>query len=397
MPANDDLEDGNDSGHAISLIRGDPLFRLQRAIGLIPPQGLGLVRRAVFAALVTWLPIAIWAWWRGHVFGSTIDEPLLQHYGVHVRCLVAIPLLIFAEGMASAVSRRLLPQFVRAGIVSEDDAFHQVVRDMARLRDRTLPWVFIAGVVVAWIVLEPASHQAHDLLWAVDPPPAGGMGFGGWWYLYVVRPVYITLVLAWIWRLLLLTVLMFRVSRLPLSLVPTHPDRQAGLGFLAAVPGAFSLVILALSSVLASGWAHNVMFHEVTLLQLRIPAAAFLVLTTTVFLAPLLVFAPALARTRKFARLEYSALVARHGRAVRERWINGKPVVEDEALLSAPEIGPVADTISMYDAVARMRPLPVGRTSLLSVLVPAIVPMFVVVALRIPIKDVFLSLLKAIT
>jgi hypothetical protein len=39
----------------------------------------------------------------------------------------------------------------------------------------------------------------------------------------------------------------------------------------------------------------------------------------------------------------------------------------------------------------------VGRTSLLAVLVPAIVPMIVVVALRIPIKDMVLSLLKALT
>ena len=392
---NTDQDD--DSDYTVALIRGDPLFRLQRAVGLIPRHGLGLVRRAVLAAMFTWLPIVVWAWWRGHIFGSTLDEPLLQHYGVHVRCLVAIPLLIIADGVANAVSLRLLPQFVRAGIVADDDKFHQVVRDMARLRDRTLPWVFIAGIVVTWLYLQPLAQQAHDLKWAVDPPASGSMGFGGWWYLYVARPVYVTLILAWVWRIVLLTVLMVRVSRLPLSLVPTHPDRQAGLGFLTAVPGAFSLVILALSSVLASGWAHNVMFHEVTLNSLRLPAAGFVVIVLIVFLAPLLVFTPALARTRRFAKLEYSALVARHGRAVRERWINGQPVVDAQPLLEAPEIGPVADTISMYDAVARISPLPVGRTSLLAVLIPAIIPMIVVVTLRIPIRDMVLSLLKALT
>jgi hypothetical protein len=82
---------------------------------------------------------------------------------------------------------------------------------------------------------------------------------------------------------------------------------------------------------------------------------------------------------------------------VRERWINGRPVVEDEPLLQAPEIGPVADTIAMYDAVARIRPLPVGRTSLLVVLIPAIIPMLVVVTLRIPVREIILSLLKALT
>ena len=51
----------------LSLVRGDVLFRLQRAIGLIPPDGLGLIRRALFYALLTWLPIAVWAFWRGRV------------------------------------------------------------------------------------------------------------------------------------------------------------------------------------------------------------------------------------------------------------------------------------------------------------------------------------------
>ncbi len=45
----------------ISLVKDDPLYRLQRRIGLIPEHGLGLIRRAVFYALLAWLPIAVWA------------------------------------------------------------------------------------------------------------------------------------------------------------------------------------------------------------------------------------------------------------------------------------------------------------------------------------------------
>ena len=45
----------------------------------------------------------------------------------------------------------------------------------------------------------------------------------------------------------------------------------------------------------------------------------------------------------------------------------------------------------MYDAVERMRPVPVDKTSLFAVLVPAIIPMILVVALRVPVKDMILS------
>ncbi len=107
------------TGHdqlAASLIRGDAAFRLQRRLGLIPREGLGVGRRAVFYALVTWLPIAVWAWWRGRVLGGALDDPLMHHFGVNVRCLIAIPLLVLAEGVAHAISMRLLPHFVDAGI-----------------------------------------------------------------------------------------------------------------------------------------------------------------------------------------------------------------------------------------------------------------------------------------
>jgi hypothetical protein len=387
----------NPEDSAISLIQDDALYRVQRAIGLIPPSGLGVARRAVLYTLITWLPIAVWAWLHGHAMAGSLDEPLFRHFGVNVRCLLAIPLLIVADATAHGVSLRLIPQFVRAGIVADDEAFHAVLERARRARSRTLPWVIIAGLVIGWVVLAPSLLQQHDLLWAVDDPATHHIGFGGWWYLYVARPVYVALVLAWLWRLFLLTRFMFYMSRLPLSLVPTHPDRLGGLGFLQAVPGAFALVILALSSVLSAGWAHDVKYHEMSLEALRLPAAGFLVLLLLLFFAPLLVFLPALVQARRAGKLEYAALVALHGRAVRERWINGRPVVDAKALLEAPEIGPVADTISMYDAVARMRPVPVGRVSLMSVLVPAIIPMLVVIALRIPIKDLLLTLLKALT
>jgi hypothetical protein len=384
-------------GDTLSLVRGDPLFRLQRSVGLIPAKGLGVVRRALFLALVTWLPIAIAAALRGRALDGALDEPLLAHFGVTVRCLVAIPLLVLAEGVAHAMMQRLLPQFVNAGVVADPAAFRRVLASVAQLRDRTLPWIMIVGVVLAWTLVAPHVHPPHELLWAVEAPAAPGFGFGGWWYLYVARPVYVTLVLAWVWRLALLFVLFKRIAGLELSLVPTHPDRRAGLGFLAPLPGAFALVVLALSAVLAAGWAHDVVYHGLDVGALKAQALAFVVVIAALFLAPFAVFAPLLSRTKKRALLEYAALVGEHGRAVHARWIERRPVdAGQEALLSAPEIGPVADTQGLYEAVAKMQTLPVDRKSILAVVVPAVLPMIVVAALKIPLRTMLLSILKAL-
>ena len=45
-----------------SLVDGDLTVRLQRAIGLIPPRGLGVGRRALLSVLITWVPLVIAAW-----------------------------------------------------------------------------------------------------------------------------------------------------------------------------------------------------------------------------------------------------------------------------------------------------------------------------------------------
>ena len=384
-----------DEALGFSLVRGDLLFRLQRAIGLIPADGLGIGRRIVFFVLVAYVPIAVWAAVAGRMLPGVAAEPLLQHFGVHVRFLVAIPLFILAEGLAHARTTVTLPYFVRSGLVTESDLprFRDTVRGVARLRDASLPWVVIASVVAAWTVFGTV-HQTHEVEWAVAPGPTR-LGFGGWWFLYVARPIYIAFALAWLWRLVLLTVLLVRIARLDLALVPTHPDRVGGLGFLERLPAAFQPVVLGASAVVSSAWAHQVLYHDVSLQALRAPMVASVLLMLVVVLAPLVALAPTLIAARRRALLEYGALVGEHGRLVRRRWVLGERL-PDDGILAAPEIGPVADTLALYGAVRDMRGVPVGKPALLAVVVPALIPILCVVAIRIPVRTLLLGVLKAL-
>jgi hypothetical protein len=105
----------------LSLVRGDAVFRLQRSVGLIPRNGFGLVRRALLIALITWLPIAVWAFVRRRLFQGTVTEPLLSASGSTSAVLVALSLLVFGEGVAHGVTMRLIPCFVRSGLFRETD------------------------------------------------------------------------------------------------------------------------------------------------------------------------------------------------------------------------------------------------------------------------------------
>jgi hypothetical protein len=382
-------------GFELSVVRGDLLFRLQRRVGLVPAGGLGLVRRAVFWSLLAWLPIVLWALYIRRALPGVAGEPLLAHFGVHARFLVAVPLLILAEGPVHALTTRLLPQFVHSGVVPPAgvEPFRAAIAATARLRDATLPWAVMLGIVVAFASTSEMVHRSHEIDW--ESGPDGRPGFGALWYLYVARSIYLTLVLAWLWRVVLLAVLFWRIARLDLALVPTHPDRVGGLGFLERVPPLFAPVPLAIGCVVASRWAHDAVYHGLALPSLKVQMIAFVVLSVVLFVLPLAAFAGPLKRAKKQALLDYGALVGRHGRLVHERWIRGKPV-GDDALLAAPELGPVADTAAVYDAVKAMRTLPVGKAAVVPLAAAAVAPMLAVLALQVPVKDLVLSLIKAL-
>nr|WP_315597788.1 hypothetical protein [uncultured Cupriavidus sp.] len=388
-------QDGSADFQGFSLVRNDLLFRLQRRLGLIPAAGLGVVRRAVFYSMLCWLPLVIWAWWAGRMMPGGPAEPLLGHFGVHVRCLVAIPLMIIGEALAQRLVPICFAQFMRTGTVDEAliPRFREVIEAGTRLRDRVYPWVVIGGLVVAWTATVLVSPNPDEISWAGD---ATGRTFGTWWLLLVVRPLFSVLLLAWIWRLALAAVVLGRIARLPLRLVPTHPDRVGGLGFLARLPVVFAPFTLAVSSVVAASWAHQVAYHDTPVPSLYIQMAVLAVVLILLVAMPLLCFTPLLLRTKKLAMLDYGVLLSEHGRKVQRRWLAGEPGLDDDAMLNAPELGATADTQTLYESVTRIRPVIVNKGVLLAIAVPAALPMLLLVAAQYPVKATLLKLLTVL-
>jgi hypothetical protein len=376
-----------DESPEFSLIRDDLPFRLQRRVGLIPEQGLGTVRRAVFFALLTWLPIAVWAVFNERALTGHVDEPLLQHFGIHVRFLIAVPLFIIGEAMMHKLLARLIPYFLTSGLIQDEQQgiFKEIIQSVIRLRNLTKPWLIIIVLILAWTIFKPAAIDDHELNWSTG-------GFGQLWYSYVSRPIFTILMAAWLWRLALMVILLKRIAGIGLNLVPTHADRAGGLGFMEKLPTAFSLFALAVSSVLASRLAHQVVYHGVHVQSLKGLLAAFLLVIIGLCVAPLLVFIGPLMAAKRQALLEYGTLVGQHGRLARRRWILGE-TLDDDSLLDAQEIGPVADTLALYDAVKNMRAAPIGKSAILGVALPALIPLVILFSIEVPIKEILTKLL----
>ena len=373
---------------AVFSLLDDPLMRLLRALHLAPQAGFRAPGRAVLIALLSWVPIAAWAAATGRLGALAFSDGAVRHLELHVRCLLALPLLVLSEPIADRVIGAIVANFPVSGLVRdiERPAFDRVITSTKRLRDSGLVWSVIAAIVVLVTLIgagRPLDAQAAD---------AAGGGFGRLWSTFMVRPLFLIVLLSWLWRLVLTWVLFARVARLDLQLVPSHPDRVGGLGFVQLMPVGFSLVVFAISAVVCASVAQQIVEERVHLAQFQGPLIALVVLLVVLFLCPLTAFGPRLRRTRMLGRFQYGTLAGRHVRGLHERWVEGR-AVEDDAILDAPEIGPAADVATLYELATRMRTLPISLQPLLAVLLPAVAPVLPVATLEIPLQEILSKVL----
>ena len=379
-------------------VADDAFSRTQRALGLLPRAGgYAIGRRIGIAIAVTWLPLVVYAFLERRLLPGTIAEPLLRHFGIHARLLLALPLLIVAEATTRGALAAALPQFVSRGLVGDDvlPGFRAVLERASALRRSPLVLVAMVALVAlatgsGWL----RSGDQHELAWAALPGEPG-FHFGVAWFTFVSRPVFLLALLAWLWRLAVVGWAFARVARLDLSLVPTHPDRVGGLGFLERLPAGFAPLFLAISVPIAARWGHDALYHGLDVKTLRAPALALVVLNLAIATAPMLAFAPRLRALRRTALAQWGTLLAEHGRLVERRWIRREPVADD-AQLSAPELGPVADLGTLYETVKGLRAAPIARSSLMPPLVATVLPLIPVVATQVPLKEIVKKLLAGL-
>src|SRR3954462_3622276 len=73
----------------------------------------------------------------------------------------------------------------------------------------------------------------------------------GYFYRYVSLPLFQFILLRWYFRLFIWYRFLWKVSRLKLNLIPTHPDGAGGLGFLTGTAHALAPLLIAQSALLA--------------------------------------------------------------------------------------------------------------------------------------------------
>ena len=190
---------GGDSGvlHAppdFSLVLGGPLFQLLRRAHLAD-DALTMVRqRVAVLSLLAWLPLLALAALEGRLLGGSVSVPFLFDLEVHIRYLVALPLLIVAELVVHRRMRPLVQQFLDRNLIPESaiPRFEAAIASAFRLRNSAAAELLLIGIVYGiGILVVWRQYLALDTAtWYATPSAAGSkLTLSGMWYGYVSLPM----------------------------------------------------------------------------------------------------------------------------------------------------------------------------------------------------------------
>jgi len=361
-----------------SLVLGGPLFQLLRRAHL-SDDALMLVRQRIIAlSLFAWLPLLVLSALAGQALGGRAAVPFLLDVEVHLRFLVALPLLIVAELVVHRRMRFVVKQFLERQVIPESGRtrFDAAIASALRLRNSVLAevlligFVYGVGVLIVWrqyMALEAAT-------WYATPAVGGSMlSLAGMWYGYVSLPLFQFLLFRWYLRLAIWARLLWQVSRIELSLVPTHPDRVGGLGFLSNTVYAFTPLAVAHGALLAGMIANRIFYVGATLLDFKVEIVAMLVFLLCVVLGPLFVFAPQLAQAKRTGNREYGTLAQRYVREFDAKWLR-RDAPAEEPLVGSADIQSLADLANSFEVVRTMRLAPVTKEALLQLAAATLAP-----------------------
>jgi len=299
-----------------SLVLGGPLFQLLRRAHLTGDALEMLRRRILLISLIAWLPLLVLSALEGQALGGSAAVPFLLDLDIHIKFLFIVPLLIISELVVHQRMRFVVKQFLERNLISESalPRFNAAIASAFRLRNSVLAevllvaFVYGVGVLIIW---RHYSALATATWYAVPAGEGLKLSFSGVWYGYVSLPIFQFLLMRWYFRIFIWMRFLWQVSRIDLSLVPTHPDRVGGLGFLSNTVYAFVPLAVAHGGLLAGNIANRIFYLGAALPQFKIEIAVLVVFVLCMVLGPLLLFAPQLDEAKRKGKREYGTLAER--------------------------------------------------------------------------------------
>jgi len=369
-----------------SLVDGGPLCALFRRLGWTRTDGrIDYLRAGIVLVAVAWGPLLVITvsarLLTGHWFATS--------WSVHTRLLIAIPLLLRADASLHARTR-LVGDYLGSGRWNADERerFDRIFAAGVKHRDAVVPELallalaVVASEIVVWnlggspMMARRVTLEHHQIA-------------ACWWYALVALPMFQFLVYRALWRWGIWVQMLWRLSRLPLRPLATHPDLAGGLEFLSLPSLGFAYVVAALSAAQAGVWADRVLHVGVKVPDLKTEAVVFVVAAVILALGPLVVFSGQLLRCQIQGRHDYGGLATDYTRLFQTRWIEQR---ERGDVLGTADIQSLADLAGGFEVVSKTRVVPFGPRTVIAIAAAALAPILPVALLGVPLTELLAKL-----
>lgn len=371
---------------------GGPLHRLGCRLGLVR-DGNNPFRLGIVFGVFLWTVLVALTLIEG--IGNQIFS--LSVIGGHVRLLVAIPLFFLCEAAVDPRMTAFVRTIVRSEVVPQHalPTLEFLVARISRWKDSWLPEVICLLSAVLLSLIGP-KFVLSGVTTAFDSGHAvGDMTLTARWYWIVCLPLFRFLMFRWLWRLGLWSYFLYRVTKLDLHLVPTHPDGAAGLGYLELVQIHFSPLILAISAVQSSSFAEEIVTGTSAFEALYPALAIILLLDAVLFLGPLFIFTPTLWTCRTKGLSDYMVFAAGYVNGFDRKWLGAD--VPREPLLGTSDLQSLADLANSMNTVQNMSFVPVSSRLLTDLPIAALLPLVPLLLLKYPVAELVEKFITRLT
>ena len=362
---------------------GGPLHRLGARLGLV---------RGTTKAFALGLALGLLSW--SILLALAIIEGVapklfsLSVIAAHVRLLMVIPLFFLCESLLDSRLREFVGLIVRSGVVPEMRCrpCDLKSRGPADGEDSWLPEIMCLLATMLLTVFATRFHLSGKTAGADPIHAIDEFRLASLWYLLVCLPLFRFLMFRWLWRIALWWCFLWRVARLQLHLVPTHPDAAAGLGYLEVPQTYFAPLVLSVSAVMSASFAEEIS-SGVSVFEAIYPALAItLVADLALVLVPPCFFAFKLRACQEKGLSDYGALAARYVNDFEKKWLNATNVPA-EPLLGTADLQSLADLSNSVAVVRNMRLVPVTTRLSITVMIAALLPMAPLFLFKYPIAE----------
>ncbi len=376
-----------------------PVRHLDQLLAFRSVDRASAVRCATAAFLISWPPLVLAAAWEGLAVGGPLHESLLRDFVAIARYAIAVPLFVIGEWTYVPRLCRIYREFGDGGFLTDRDRARLDAMAVRIGRVLRSVWTETALVVLAYVITFGVPDVYYGTLvssWAapaIDGRPQRSLA--GWWQMCVSHPLFLLLILRSLVRASAWVGVLWRLSRMKLRLIPSHPDRLGGLRFVTTSIYALLPMAFAFGVLMAARAAEGVLVDGLSpwVFQNRIIATPLLALA--MFAAPLLVFERQLWHLKVHGLFDYGALATRVGRQFEDRWV-GRDVPVTERVLDAPDFSATTDLFSVVSSVRESRLFLLDWSVVVPLVVAVLLPFVPLLFTLVRIDEILTFVWKAI-